>query len=115
MQDRVMLGKLIREGVKGEVLVKQFRRRWRKTTLITAKSIFLGYLETSGGKVTDFRDNFFRFTGKVGLAKKVFVDGATPFPSPSEVWDGVGEISLLKQLQLALQVVQDPTQFMDDE
>ncbi|GMH83377.1 hypothetical protein TrST_g4362 [Triparma strigata] len=115
MQDGVMLGKLIGEGVEGEVLAKQFRRRWRKTTLITAKSIFLGYLETGGGKVADFRDNFFRFAGKVGLARKVFVDGATPFPSPREVWDGVGEVGLLEQLQLALQVVKDPTQFMDDE
>ncbi|GMH93976.1 hypothetical protein TL16_g12771 [Triparma laevis f. inornata] len=117
MQDGVMLGKMIGEGVEGEMLAKEFGRRWRKTTLITAKSVFLGYLETGEGKVGKFRDGFFKFAGQVGLAKKVFLDGAKPFPGVRWEWAGGEgrEIGLVENFKLGLEVLKDPARFMDDE
>jgi type IV secretory pathway VirB6-like protein len=53
--------------------------RWKPTASITAKSIFLGYLETGGnGFPSIFRDAFFFSAGKLGIAKKVYLDAATP-------------------------------------
>lgn len=61
-------------------LLKQYEKiRWLPTTSITLKAIFLGYLETGEkGFLSKFRDTFFFFAGKVGLARKVFLDAATP-------------------------------------
>ena len=63
-----------------KVLLNQYEKvRWAPTTSITLKAIFLGYLETgSRGFLSKFRDAFFFFAGKIGLAKKVFLDAATP-------------------------------------
>ncbi len=53
--------------------------RWNPTSLITAKSVLLGYLETGGqGFPSLFRDAFFFIAGKIGVAEKVFLDAATP-------------------------------------
>ena len=61
-------------------LLNQYEKiRWAPTTSITLKAIFLGYLETgSRGFLSKFRDAFFFFAGKIGLAKKVFLDAAAP-------------------------------------
>ena len=59
-------------------------KRWAQTTQITLKSAFLGYLEVGGGALSEFRDNFFAFAGKVGLARYIWVDGATPKPRVGE-------------------------------
>ena len=54
-------------------------RRWLPTTSITAKAALLGYLEVGQGCIVGyFRDAFFFVMGKVGVAKKIFVDAATP-------------------------------------
>ena len=53
-------------------------RRWLPTTSITVKATFLGYLEVGPGLLGNFRDGFFFVMGKVGVAKKIFVDAATP-------------------------------------
>jgi len=62
------------------MMVKDYENlRWNPTSSITAKSIFLGYLETGGkGLPSLFRDAFFFFAGNMGLAQKVFLDAATP-------------------------------------
>jgi len=53
--------------------------RWNPTSSITAKSIFLGYLETGGkGLPSLFRDAFFFCAGKLGVAQKIYLDAATP-------------------------------------
>mmetsp|Transcript_35802 Transcript_35802/g.106852 ORF Transcript_35802/g.106852 Transcript_35802/m.106852 type:complete len:427 (+) Transcript_35802:587-1867(+) len=53
--------------------------RWPPTASITAKAVFLGYLETgAAGFLSKFRDTFFFVAGKVGIARKVFFDAATP-------------------------------------
>ena len=62
-----------------ELLKEYENKRWFPTASITAKAAFLGYLETGRkGFLSSFRDAFFFFAGKVGLAKKVFLDAATP-------------------------------------
>ena len=38
----------------------------------------MGYLEVGPGLLGNFRDAFFFVMGKVGVAKKIFVDAATP-------------------------------------
>ena len=53
-------------------------RRWLPTTSITAKAAILGYLEVGPGLFGNFRDAFFFVMGKIGIAKKVFLDAATP-------------------------------------
>jgi 2-polyprenyl-6-methoxyphenol hydroxylase-like FAD-dependent oxidoreductase len=54
----------------------------RARTLPTAKlllnSRILGFLETQQGNGAIFRDAFFFVTGKLGIAKAVFLDGAIP-------------------------------------
>lgn len=63
----------------GEYLDRYEKRRWAKTTNISVKAAFLGYLETgSAGFLSKFRDTFFKFAGSTGLARKIFLDGATP-------------------------------------
>lgn len=53
--------------------------RWKPTADITLKAAFLGYLETGNGDfLSKFRDAFFFTMGKIGVAKKVYLDGATP-------------------------------------
>ena len=53
--------------------------RWKPTADITLKAAFLGYLETGNSDfLSKFRDAFFFSMGKIGIAKKVFLDGATP-------------------------------------
>jgi len=61
-------------------LLKKYERiRWFPTASITAKAAFLGYLETGEkGFLSKFRDSFFFVAGKIGLARKVFLDAATP-------------------------------------
>jgi len=52
--------------------------RFWPTTRLLLNSRFLGFLETQKGPGAKFRDNFFRTTGNLGIAKQVFIDGATP-------------------------------------
>eukprot|EP00979_Chaetoceros_neogracilis_P008545 scaffold1904_cov280-Chaetoceros_neogracile.AAC.7 len=61
-------------------LLKEYETtRWLPTASITFKSIFLGYLETGEkGFLSSFRDAFFFVAGKVGIARYVFLDAATP-------------------------------------
>jgi len=69
------------EGKKDlQTLLKQYEnQRWATTTSITLKAAFLGYLETGGeGFLSKFRDVFFFVLGKIGVARMVFLDGATP-------------------------------------
>eukprot|EP01041_Mallomonas_annulata_P003554 gene3554-7071_t len=55
------------------------RKRKLSTALLSAKSGFLGNLETLGGPLgMTVRNNFFRFTGASGIAKYVYLDGAKP-------------------------------------
>jgi len=64
-----------------KVLLKEYeRKRWFPTASITVKSALIGYLETGGvdGFYSKFRDVFFRVMGKIGVAKKVLLDAATP-------------------------------------
>ena len=63
----------------GRLLKEYETLRWLPTTSITLKSIFLGYLETGGeGLPSKLRDGVFFTLGKLGIATKVFLDGATP-------------------------------------
>ena len=62
----------------GRLLKEYETLRWLPTTSITLKSIFLGYLETGGeGLPSKLRDGVFFTLGKLGIATKVFLDGAT--------------------------------------
>lgn len=64
-----------------KVLLKEYeRKRWFPTASITVKSALIGYLETGGveGFYSKFRDVFFRVMGKIGVAKMVLLDAATP-------------------------------------
>jgi hypothetical protein len=62
-----------------ELLDEYEKRRWAKTANISLKAAFLGYLETgSAGFLSKFRDSFFSFAGLTGLARSIFLDGATP-------------------------------------
>lgn len=63
-----------------EELLKEYETlRWSPTASITLKSIMLGYLETGGeGFPSKLRDSVFFTLGKLGIARKVFLDGATP-------------------------------------
>jgi len=62
-----------------ELLNEYENQRWKTTTLITLKAAFLGYLEAGQeGFLSTFRDAFFFFAGKIGLARKIYLDGATP-------------------------------------
>jgi len=63
----------------GELLKEYEALRWSPTASITLKSILLGYLETGGeGLSSKLRDSVFFTLGKLGIARKVFLDGATP-------------------------------------
>ena len=96
------------------------RARWTQTTQISLKSIFLGYLETGSVEfplLSAFRDRFFSFAGKVGLAKYVWVDGATPKPkvgtegcSARDGWK-----KRIEDLKLFMMALNDPAFFMDDD
>eukprot|EP00590_Aulacoseira_subarctica_P010730 CAMPEP_0172419506 /NCGR_PEP_ID=MMETSP1064-20121228/5935_1 /TAXON_ID=202472 /ORGANISM="Aulacoseira subarctica , Strain CCAP 1002/5" /LENGTH=427 /DNA_ID=CAMNT_0013159021 /DNA_START=808 /DNA_END=2091 /DNA_ORIENTATION=+ len=56
------------------------KRRWARTTSISIKAALLGYLETgSAGFLSKFRDSFFFVAGLSGLARSIFLDGATPY------------------------------------
>lgn len=63
-----------------KALLKEYEStRWFPTASITFKSAFLGYLETGEkGFLSMFRDAFFFVAGKVGIARNVFLDAATP-------------------------------------
>eukprot|EP00815_Leptocylindrus_aporus_P002186 CAMPEP_0116058928 /NCGR_PEP_ID=MMETSP0322-20121206/5498_1 /TAXON_ID=163516 /ORGANISM="Leptocylindrus danicus var. apora, Strain B651" /LENGTH=498 /DNA_ID=CAMNT_0003543223 /DNA_START=146 /DNA_END=1643 /DNA_ORIENTATION=+ len=61
-----------------EYLNSYEKTRWLPTTSITLKAALLGYLEVGGGFLSTFRDNFFKVMGAIGVAEKVFLDGATP-------------------------------------
>jgi len=58
-----------------DYLQKYKRIRWPVTTLISLKSVFLGYLEVGG---QGFRDRFFQLMGFLGVAKAVLLDSAEP-------------------------------------
>lgn len=63
----------------GTLLKEYEKTRWLPTASITAKSVFLGYLETGQkGFLSGFRDVFFFFAGKVGLARKIYIGAAVP-------------------------------------
>jgi len=51
--------------------------RWWPTTRLLLNSRILGFLETQSGPGALFRDAFFYTTGKLGVAKRVFLDAAT--------------------------------------
>ena len=53
------------------------KARWWPTTRLLANSRILGFLETQSGPGALFRDAFFFTTGKLGIAKAVFLDAAT--------------------------------------
>mmetsp|Transcript_48386 Transcript_48386/g.109926 ORF Transcript_48386/g.109926 Transcript_48386/m.109926 type:complete len:392 (+) Transcript_48386:20-1195(+) len=60
---------------------------WRRkpaTSLLMLESRFLGALETQQGLGGIFRDAFFFFTDKVGVASLVFLKGAVPRVPPRE-------------------------------
>lgn len=62
-----------------KALLKEYEnQRWLPTTSITAKAALLGYLEVGPSVFSNFRDAFFFTMGKIGVAKKVFLDAATP-------------------------------------
>ena len=57
-------------------------KRKLPTGLLSAKSGFLGALETLPGPVGGlFRDIFFFAVGKLGIAEYIFLDGAKPSPT----------------------------------
>lgn len=56
------------------------RARWFPTTRLLATSRFLGFVETAAGGGAAARDVFFWSTGQLGVARKIFVDGATVKP-----------------------------------
>ena len=60
--------------------MKEYEKiRWFPTTSITVKAAFIGYLEVGEkGFLSKFRDGFFTVAGKLGIARKVFLDAATP-------------------------------------
>jgi len=65
--------------LKLKAFLKEYEHvRWLPTASITAKAAFLGYLEIGSGWAGYFRDAFFFIMGKIGVAKKVFLDSATP-------------------------------------
>jgi len=68
------------ELVSMQIALKHYEEtRWPPTASITVKAGVLGYLETGGkGFLSSFRDSFFKFAGITGVARKVFLDGATP-------------------------------------
>lgn len=55
------------------------RRRKPDTTSVLVKSAIVGKVETLGGVAGEvFRNNFFFGTWKLGVAERVFMDGAMP-------------------------------------
>jgi salicylate hydroxylase len=87
IQDAYLVAKQIHDfnaGVEGEAadlptLLKEYEHvRWWATTNISVKAAALGYLEASSGFIAKFRDVFFRTLGSIGVAKRVYLDAATP-------------------------------------
>lgn len=64
-------------------IAKEFEmKRKLPTGLLSAKSVFLGALETLPGPLGGaVRDLFFVAVGKLGIAEYIFLDGAKPNPS----------------------------------
>ena len=100
LQDSFLLAKVIEKFNKNEDGGRDFTALFdqavaeRKffTTGLTLKALFLGYLEVGYNPLLSrFRDGFFFLAGKIGLAKKVFLDGATPVPALDTVVQGVVE------------------------
>jgi len=58
-------------------LSRYFRIRFPSTSRLLLNSRFLGFLETQSGPGVFARDSFFRFTSATGIAKTVFLDGAS--------------------------------------
>ena len=69
-------------GARNENVAEALRAYERKRIFPVARlllnSRILGFLETQSGAGALFRDAFFFVTGKLGIAKKVFLDGAVP-------------------------------------
>jgi len=88
IQDAFCLAEKLSELKSGDIatvkdaLKAYERQRKLPTSAIQLESRFLGILETAGGgsgTLPSFvRDSFFFMTGKLGVAEKVFVTGATP-------------------------------------
>lgn len=66
-------------GRLSEALLDYERRRKPETASLLAKSVVVGTLETLGGTAGEaFRDNFFFGSWKLGVAERIFMDGAMP-------------------------------------
>lgn len=66
-------------GSRSAALRDYERRRKPETTSVLAKSVIVGGIETLGGVAGEaFRNNFFFGTWKLGVAEKIFMDGAMP-------------------------------------
>lgn len=80
LQEELSEEELEEEPVPLKTLLKEYEEtRWLPTASITLKAIFLGYLEAGEpGFLSKFRDSFFFVAGKIGLARKVYFDSATP-------------------------------------
>jgi len=97
LQDGYRLGKVLRrynEGRSGEDTFEELvrneyvRKRRGKTTLITLKSIFIGYLECGyTPALARFRDAFFYVAGKTGIAATVFLGGGVQATKQKEEED----------------------------
>jgi hypothetical protein len=66
-----------------KMIAKEFEsKRKLPTGLLSAKSVFLGALETLPGPLGGaVRDIFFVAVGRLGIAEYIFLDGAKPNPS----------------------------------
>ena len=71
------------KAITSRKIAKSFEsKRKLPTGLLSAKSGFLGALETLPGPVGGLvRDLFFVTVGKLGVAEYIFLDGAKPNPS----------------------------------
>jgi hypothetical protein len=74
---------LKQKSVAIKMIAKDFEtKRKLPTGLLSAKSIFIGALETPPGPLGGaVRDLFFVTVGKLGIAEYIFLDGAKPNPS----------------------------------
>lgn len=86
MQDAYYLAQLIADynsqsRLKGLADIGRllFDKRRNPTALLSVKSSIIGRVETLGGPVGVFvKENFFRITGRLGIVKKEYLQGAIP-------------------------------------
>jgi salicylate hydroxylase len=68
-----------RDEINFEDTLRSYEKiRWEPTTNISVKSAVLGYLEAGPGLIAKVRDVVFFTLGKLGIAKKVYVNAALP-------------------------------------